>query len=82
MSTMSRTPRLPEYGEFEVGLCGLICVIWVGRSLGDFITSIPGSEDQPKHSWERGVVQKDANLKAEYTKSLNTNGSQVTKMII
>lgn len=74
--------HLPEYGEFGVRLYGWIPVLREGRSLGDFTTSIPGCEHQPKHSGERGVVQNDAHLKAEHTKSLNINGSQGTEMII
>lgn len=74
--------HLPEYGEFGMRLYGWIPVLRDGRSLGDFTTSIPGSKHQPKHGGERGVVQNDANLEAEHTKSLNTNVSQDTKMII
>lgn len=73
---------LPEYSEFSMGLCGRISVLREGWSLGDFITGISGSEHQPKHGGESRVVQKDSNLEAEHTKSLNTNYNQGTKMII
>lgn len=72
--------HLPEYGQFGVGLCGWIPLLRKRWSLGDFTTSIPGSEHQPKHGGERGVVQNDANLKTECTPLLYTYAAAIKSL--